>query len=97
MGLPDYLSPSGHLLRAAFPNGLPERDWPALFRAIYWDFSNRNMTMVLDDFLGTSDGSYVLLRRFREHPPDPSSVDAIKRRLEAVGWEFDEDGGPPLT
>jgi hypothetical protein len=86
----EHLMPYVHILRRSFPNGVSEAERGALMAAIYDEFSERNLSEVLEEFLG-GDRHQLLAEaiRARSERVGGRGVEETRRTLSEHGWDFD--------
>ncbi|WP_433266848.1 DUF3349 domain-containing protein [Micromonospora vinacea] len=89
--LPDWLLPYLHILRRAYPDGLPEKDYLPLLVVISEDFSERGLARLVADFI---DGEVVVVENdaaaaLSTRRPLPADVERVRAHLGASGYEPD--------
>jgi hypothetical protein len=84
----DELQPSLVVLRAAYPNGVPEHDYMALLAVLHDRYSNRQLASLVAAATGREavivDNDHALAVSV-ERPAD-KKTEAVKRRLFAAGY-----------
>ncbi|MFJ6165123.1 DUF3349 domain-containing protein [Micromonospora orduensis] len=90
--LPDWLLPFLHVLRRAYPDGLPERDYLPLLAVMSEDFSERGLARLVAEFM---DGEVVVVENdaaaaLSTRRPLPAEVERVRAHLIATGYEPDE-------
>jgi hypothetical protein len=89
----DEMKAYANRLRRLFPQGVPEAEYFALLAVLAEDFSERQlagvMAEVMDDELVVM--SHDIARAQSTHRPPFMVREAMKARLAASGWEFDDE------
>jgi hypothetical protein len=88
MKLAEHLQPTLAILRRAYPQGLPERDYMPLLVALEEDLSARNLAAVVAELV---DGETVVVENdaaaaMSRSRPSVSDVERVRKLLMDHGW-----------
>jgi hypothetical protein len=86
--LPTTLSDAAHMLRSAYPGGMPDTAYAPVLALLYEHFSDRNLTELMAAVTG-KDAAVVLndIYACASSKPEPSAIAAARRRLERHGLQ----------
>ncbi len=86
--LPPTLSGAAHMLRSAYPGGMPDTAYAPVLALLYEHFSDRNLTELMAAVTG-KDAAVVLndIYACASSKPEPSAIAAARRRLERHGLQ----------
>ena len=86
--LPPTLSGAAHMLRSAYPGGMPDTAYFAVLALLYEHFSDRNLVELMAAVTG-KDAATILndIYACASSKPEASAIAAARRRLERHGLQ----------
>lgn len=86
--LPPTLSGAAHMLRSAYPGGMPDAAYVPVLALLYEHFSDRNLVELMAAVTG-KDAAVVLndIYACASSKPEASAIAAARRRLERHGLQ----------
>ena len=86
--LPPTLSGAAHMLRSAYPGGMPDTAYVAVLALLYEHFSDRNLTELMAAVTG-KDAAAVLndIYACASSTGDSAGIEAARRLLERHGLQ----------
>ncbi|MET7297936.1 DUF3349 domain-containing protein [Embleya sp. NPDC005575] len=87
MSIPEYLQEAYVMLTSAYPNGVPDAEYPALVGALKEGMSLRNIGDVLAELIGQDPIEGYLDALGSDLPSADPDVARVREKLAAFGWD----------